>query len=377
MANTHPAAGAPAALAFVSSLRGWGGGEKWMLEAAAAMRGRGHAVVLVVQPGSELAARGRGLGLDVVELRLGGWLDPRSLAGLARVLRSRAITTACANLDKEVRQVRLAALLAGRRLRLVVRRGSPVPIKDNWHYRLVYRRGVDRLVCNAASLVDAVCGGAPWFDRTRVRVIPNGVDVEALAARAAQGDVRHELGLGADTVVAACVGEVGRRKGQEHVLAAATALRESFPGVVWLIAGEGDGRAELTARAADAGLLDGGRVRFLGFRRDVPAVMAAADLLLLPSRSEGFPNTLLEGMALGLPVAASRADGIPELVIDGEAGLLHDVDDQARFIADVARLLEDPGLRRRLGAAGRERAGTVFAQAKVMDQVEDALCRWD
>ena len=367
----------PLSLAFVSSLRRWGGGEKWMLAAAVAMRGRGHRVALVVQPESELAVRGRAAGLDVSTVRMGGWLDPRSLANLALVLRRARVDVICANLDKEIRQARLGALLAGRPVQLVARRGSPVPIKDNWHYRLVYTRAVDRLICNAEALVEPVCGGAPWFDRGRVRVIPNGVDVDELAAQAREGDVRAELGLTADALVVGCVGEVGRRKGQEHVLAAADALRERFPAVKWLIAGEGDGVAELTARARSLGLLRDDRVRFLGFRRDVAAVLAACDLLVLPSRSEGFPNTLLEGMALGLPVAASRADGIPELVVDRETGLLHAVDDLAGFVDDVARLLGDGELRTRLGAAGVRRAREVFGEERVMRMVEECLCRWD
>ena len=363
-------------LVFVSSLRRWGGGEKWMLAAAGAMRNRGHRVVLAAQPGSELAERGRALGLSVAAIRLGGWFDPRSLAALAGVLRQARADVVCANLDKETRQARLAALLAGRRVRLVARRGSPVPIKDTWHYKLVYTRGVDRLICNAEALVEPVCGPAPWFDRGRVRVIPNGVDVADLRRRAAGTDVRAELDLGPQTPVIACVGEVGWRKGQEHVLAAAAALRASHPAAVWLIAGEGSGLGELTARARQADLLAAGRVRFLGFRPDVPAILAAADVLVLPSRSEGFPNTLLEGMALGRPVAASTADGIPELVVAGETGLLHAVDDEEAFTADVARLLGDADLRRRLGEAGARRAATVFAQDKIMDQVEDTLCRW-
>jgi len=368
----------PVSLVFVSSLRAWGGGEQWMLAAASAMRRRGHQVTLAVQPASALAERGASAGLDVRAVRLGGWLDPRTLCGLAAALRSVRAEVICANLDKEIRQTRLAALLAGRRVRLVARRGSPDPIKDNWHYRLVYARGVDRLICNATSLVDRVCGQAPWFERAKVRVIPNGVDADALAAPADANRraVRAQLGLAPHALVVACVGEVGWRKGQEHVLTAAAALRERHPDAVWLIVGAGDGAAELTDRARSLGLLDRGRVRFLGFRRDVPAVLAAADVLVLPSRSEGFPNTLLEGMALGLPIAASRADGIPELVVAGETGLLHAVDDVARFTEDVARLLADPALRRRLGEAGARRAREAFGAERVMDLVEDCLCRW-
>jgi glycosyltransferase involved in cell wall biosynthesis len=181
--------------------------------------------------------------------------------------------------------------------------------------------------------------------------------------------------------VIACVGEVGWRKGQEHVLTAAVQLRARFPRAVWLIAGEGDGRAALEDRARQLRILAGddpaaGGVRFLGFRRDVPALLAASDLLVLPSRSEGFPNTLLEGMALGLPVAASTADGIGELVVPGETGLLHPVDDVPHFVDDVATLLADPDLRQRLGAAARERAERVFGEDAIMDQVEAALAAW-
>jgi glycosyltransferase involved in cell wall biosynthesis len=357
------------------------------------MRDRGHRVTLAVQPGSELAARGAAAGLEVAAVRLGGWLDPRSLVGLAAVMRRARCEVVCANLDKEIRQARLAALLAGRRVRLVARRGSPDPIKDTWHYRLVYLRGVDRLICNAEALVAKVCGPAPWYPRERVRVIPNGVDVtdlDSLATPDAVAAVRGQLGVedGTDGLVISCVGEVGWRKGQEHVLAAAAALRESFPRTIWVIAGEGSGRVELEAAAAEMGLVaaggeagsaaggaDGG-VHFLGFRRDVPAILAASDVVVLPTRREGFPNTLLEAMALGRPIAASTADGIPELITDGETGLLHDVDDVAAFTRQVAALLADPSLRTRLGAAARSRATRDFAADAVMDRVEDCLCRW-
>jgi len=343
-----------------------------MLSAACAMRDRGHRVVLAVQPESELAIRGRAAGLEVAEIRLGGWLDPRSLGRLAGVLRRARADIICANLDKEIRQARLAAILAGRKVKLVARRGSPVPIKDNWHYRMVYDHGVDRLICNAQALVEPVCGPVPWFDRDRVRVIPNGVDIEEVRRRAGGSEVRAELGIASDDPVVACVGEVGWRKGQELVLAAASALRERFPRVAWIIAGEGSGLEELKAQARKTGLDE---VQFLGFRLDIPEIMAASDVLVLPSRSEGFPNTLLEGMALGLPVAASRADGIPELVVHEQTGLLHDIDDSARFTEDLARLLGEPELRQRLGEAGARRAEDHFSSENIMDKVEDCLCR--
>jgi glycosyltransferase involved in cell wall biosynthesis len=366
----------PRSLAFVSSLFAWGGGEKWMLDAAVAMRDRGHGVILVALAGSALARRGQAASLAVVPVRPAGWLEPRPLWDLAGVLRRERVRTVCVNLDKEIRQCALAGL--GRGLKLVARRGSPDRIKDNWHYRLVYTRAVDRLICNCEALAATICDPVPWFDRTRLRVIPNGVDVEVLAAAAAAGGgrdgVRRALGLTDHHFVVACIGEVGWRKGQEIFLTTAARLRAAHPEAVFLIAGEGSGRDDLERRAHREGLLD--VVRFLGFRDDVPALLAASDILVLPSRSEGFPNTLLEGMALGVPVVATRADGIPELVVDGVTGALVDVDDEPRFTAEVARLLDDPALRRRRGEAGRARVRRDFSQSRAMDAVEDCLCRW-
>jgi glycosyltransferase involved in cell wall biosynthesis len=333
-------------------------------------------VTLVAQPGSALAHRGYAAGLPVVPVRLGGWLDPRSLWDLAEVLRREDVRTVCVNLDKEIRQGALAGL--GRGIKLVARRGSPDRIKDNWHYRLVYSQLVDRLICNCASLAAAICDPVPWFDRARLRVIPNGIDIDLLAAAAqaagGRDGVRHALGLADHHIVVACVGEVGWRKGQEILLTTAARLRARHPEAVFLIAGEGAGREDLEHRARREGLLD--VVRFLGFRDDVPGLLAASDLLVLPSRSEGFPNTLLEGMALGVPVVATRADGIPELVVDGVTGALVDIDDETRFTAEVARLLADPALRRHRGDAGRDRVRREFSQRQVMDAVEDSLCRW-
>ena len=190
-----------------------------------------------LKPGMLVQGRGvRNGALSVIGLKR----SPIAIfVDLALALRRARVRVVVANLDKEIRQSRLAALLAGRRLRLVARRGSPDPIKSAWDYRLAYTHGVDRLICNAEALVESVCGPAPWFDRSRVRVIPNGVDVAALGQAARVADLRAELAIPPDALVVGCVGEVGWRKAQEHVLTAAAQLRERFPGAVWLVAGEG------------------------------------------------------------------------------------------------------------------------------------------
>jgi glycosyltransferase involved in cell wall biosynthesis len=361
-------------IAFITSLPRYAGGEKWMLQAARAMAARGHQVTLIGRPGAQIVRRAYALDLNVHPVRMGGWLDPLTLWELARILRRERVQVACVNVDKEIRQAGLA-MLGRSGFRVVPRRGSPVPIKNNWHYRFAYERWVDRLIINCQALVAKVCADVPWFDRSKIRVIPNGCDVDALAASARPGRIRSELGLAGARPIVSLVGEVGWRKGQEILLKAVARLQDRHPQAVFLIVGEGEGRLRCEQQSRQMGL-KAETVRFLGFRDDVPDILADTDILVLPSRSEGFPNTLLEGMALGLPVVATAVDGIPELVIPERTGALVAVDDTEAFTAAVDRLLGEPALRRTWGEAGRRRVRDEFGENRMNDAIESCLADW-
>ncbi|MBU1675223.1 glycosyltransferase, partial [bacterium] len=325
----------------------------------------------VGQPGGEIVRRAWEAGLDARGVTMAGILDPRTLWSLGRLLRRERIRVAVANQAREIRLVGLSQLGRGG-FRLVVRRGSPDPIKDNWHFRLVYTHLVDRLIVNCLALVEKVCAGAPWFDRGKVSVIPNGVDPAALRRTADPEGARAGLGLPAGARVVSMVGEVGPRKDQETFLRAIALRRRG--GAVFLIAGTGPPAEEARLRALTAALgLDDGTVRWLGFRDDVPSLLAVSDVVVLPSREEGFPNALLEAMALGVPAIGTPVDGIPELIADGVNGLLVPVGDPAALAGAMARLLDDEDLRRGLGAAAAESIRAEFDLTAMMDRVESAL----
>jgi glycosyltransferase involved in cell wall biosynthesis len=364
----------PLNVAFVASLPRWGGGEKWFLEAAAALAARGHRVLVVGQPDGELVRRAAGCGLHAVGVDMHGIADPRTLWTLGRLLRREGVRIAVTNQAREIRLVGLSQL--GRRgFRLVARRGSPDPVKDVWHFRWVYRRLVDRLILNCAALGPRVLADASWFDPTRVRILHNGVDPEALNRAAEPGRVAAELGLAPGAQVVVMVGEVGPRKDQETFLRALARLDD--PTLTTLVVGDGPEPEVRRLRGLTAALGLDDRVRWLGFRRDVPSVIALADLLVLPSREEGFPNTLLEAMALGVPVVATPVDGVPELIDDGVHGRLVPPGDPAALADAVRGLLDDPALRRALATAAADRVRREFAQDVVMERFEGMLRELD
>jgi glycosyltransferase involved in cell wall biosynthesis len=150
------------------------------------------------------------------------------------------------------------------------------------------------------------------------------------------------------------VGTVGRlepRKGTATLIAALAALRDAGRAFAAVVVGDGPLRAELERDIAARGL--GAWVQMFGDRSEVRDVLAALDAFVLPSRTEGMSNALLEAMAMGLPAIATAVGGNPEVVTDGTTGLLVPADDPAAMAAALARMLDDASLASRLGAAAR------------------------
>jgi glycosyltransferase involved in cell wall biosynthesis len=174
---------------------------------------------------------------------------------------------------------------------------------------------------------------------------------------------RSTLGIGQEKLVFVVVANLIPYKGHDDLVAAFARIADRLPDWVCLCAGGGAKRAEaLAERAQAAGL--GLRVRFLGPRDDVPDLLAAADLAILPSHEEGFPNAAIEAMAAGLPLIATRVGGIPEAVVDGLTGVLVSPHEPDALAGAILRLATSPETRSAMGAAGRVRAREEFGLEK-------------
>jgi glycosyltransferase involved in cell wall biosynthesis len=193
---------------------------------------------------------------------------------------------------------------------------------------------------------------------SQVVTIHNGVDPVRFTD---DGDraARTALGLPLDAVVAGTVGRLDPVKDQIGVLEAFACLRDKWPRALLVIVGDGPCRGALEARSRRPDLV--GRVRLLGERADVPDILRAIDIYMLPSIAEGISNTVLEAMASGLPVIATAVGGNPELVDDGVTGTLVPVGDRPALAGALAAYLGDPHLRMVHGKAGRARAATEFS----------------
>jgi glycosyltransferase involved in cell wall biosynthesis len=215
---------------------------------------------------------------------------------------------------------------------------------------------------------DAVAS-VPRLLRGETEVLVHGIDLEGLRRRRAdRAEVRRELGVADDAVVALVVANHRAEKAWDVMLAAAADLIARHPEVVFLGAGHGQLEEQHRREAERLGL--GPSFRVLGFRSDVERLLAAADVFTLSSRQEGLPVAVMEAMALGLPIVATRVGGLPLAVEDGTSGLLVPPEDPAALAAALEQVVGDPDLRARLGS-GAAAASAAFDVRRAVSVIEE------
>jgi glycosyltransferase involved in cell wall biosynthesis len=228
-------------------------------------------------------------------------------------------------------------------------------------YRLRYRlasRRVAGLIAVSADVREALLRDVGRVDHL-ITVIRNGVDTRRYG-RSAQHreDVRRELGLDSEAKLMTMVATFKRQKGHEYLIKAAARLLPENPDTHVVLVGDGGLRASTAADAGAFGIAD--RVHFLGDRRDVPRLLAASDIFVLPSLWEGLPMSLLEAMATGLPCVASAVSGVTEVIEDG-SGLVTTAGDVTALEGALRHLLENPQEAERMGRRARDRVEGAFS----------------
>lgn len=329
------------------------GAELLLLRLVRAQADLGVTARIVCKPHPGFVERAQREGADCCVLPISGKLNPRAFPALRGEIGRWRPDLLCTHLSSATWWGSLAARS----------RGVPcVSMVHGFTGARWYRRA-DRLVCVSRAVAEDMVGQG--ISAGRVSVVHNGIDPQPyLSAEPA------DLPVPPGVFVVGTVAHLSPKKGFAELLRAAARV----PGAHFVIAGDGPMRPEL-ARAAQAELK--GRLHLLGWREDVPALMRRIDAYCLPSRREPFGLVLVEAMAAGRPVVAFRSGGAPEVVVDGETGLLAAPGDADALAACIQRLAGDPQLRRRLGDAGRSRALSHFTldrqAARLLDEFRSVV----
>lgn len=346
----------------IDSLR-LGGAERVLATLSAYAPGAGFGFeVLVLSPPDELRSVMEPVlghaGVSVSYLSLRRLADPRALPRLVRAIRNSGCDVVHGHLEDAVTLVPPAARIAGRPSvcsfhHVAVPIGRRAAAKER--LAVAAANTSARVVFVSRASIDSfarVYGGPQpnWC------VVENGVDFDAFSDVPAgmPGDIAVPPGAR----VAAIVGALRGRKRHADVLSAWPRVLERASDAHLLIVGDGPERARLQDQARELGI--GERVVFAGTRTDVAQIVSACTIVLLPSEHEALPTTLIEAAACATPAIACDVDGVPEVVTDGDTGLLVPVHDPAALAEATIRLLEDDALRREMGARARQMARERF-----------------
>lgn len=283
-------------------------------------------------------------GIRTETFRFGGWWDLPTRLGVARMA------------DREKPDIVLAWMS---RAAAILPSGPWVGMaRLGGYYDLKYYRRCAHLIGNTPDICRYLIEAG--VARDRVHLLPNFIDATPAPALA-----RASLDTPADVPLLLCLGRLHPNKGFDVAIRALAKLPAAH---LW-IAGEGPEEASLRALAGSEGVQ--GRVHFLGWRRDIAALLATADIFLCSSRHEPLGNIVLEAWAHGCPVVAAASQGPSQLILDGESGLIAPVDDVDTMAAALAHLIANPELRARLAAAGRAAYARDYTETQVVRRYID------
>jgi len=230
------------------------------------------------------------------------------------------------------------------------------------------------LVYKNLIISDSVRNKYPvWQQRLyhrKITKIYNGADLSRFVNAVS---IRNELPGDADDILVAIIGTITERKGHDRIVTVWEQLIALCPNLRLMVVGETSGNVEDDDFLSSLNIIEHPRIHFLGMRKDVPNIMKSIDVLVVPSRFEGMGQVTVEAMACSVPVIGANTGGIPEVVVNGETGIIIEGNSQQGMIDAVVRLARSSKLRKKMGAAGRARVEKYFNRPLQMKNVLQQL----
>jgi glycosyltransferase involved in cell wall biosynthesis len=345
----------------VDTARTWRGGQNQALLTVTGLRALGHRAELVAHPDGVLRRRAAEGG-GVIPLAPRTEMDLTAAWRLARVLRDLRPDIVHAHDPHAVAMAALARSIGGPDPAplLVASRRVDFRIRQNAFSRWKYRQ-VDVFICASECIRQMLL--ADGVEPERAVTVHEGVDIDHIDA-APPADVRAAFWLPHGAPLVGNVAALVPHKGQRYLVEAAALVVRRMPDARFLIVGDGELRATLEQAVRREQLEK--HVIFTGFRPDVLSLIKGFDLFVMSSVTEGLGTSLLDAMAASRPVVATRTGGIPEVVVDGETGLLVPPRDAHALAEAIIRLLGDESLRAAFGRAGRQRVERRFSADRMV-----------
>ena len=362
-------------IAEVCFSRSWGGLEHYAADSAIRLAQRNWRVIPVVQTGTPLEERLRSAGLEPVTMRSHDYFSPVASYRMARLFRRHKVQSVHLHRTQDLGQTLPAADLGGVQNRVLTLQMESNRRKRDIYHRWVYSRLTSVLTITERMRRLVIQNIA--VDPKKVSTLYYGIDVDLLRAKAESRDViRRRWGVSKDAFVVGLVGRLEPMKGQEILLRAGMMLKGRIPELELMFVGDetvghSGERDRLEKLALDSA--SGLPVIFTGYQSPPGVIVPAFDVSVLATRKETFGLVVIEAQCLGIPVIGTNAGGVPEIIDDGENGLLVTPEDPEALAGAILRLYDDTRLRNDIAQAGKWTMEARFSLETHIVQLESAL----
>ncbi len=335
----------------INTARSWSGGEVQTFNLVKGLHERGHDPLLITPPESPLLERTTGLGIRTESVSMRGEWDLPSALKVRSLLKKEKPDVLHMHTSHAHTLGIWAAKPAFVKKTLVTRR-MDYSIKGLFS-KLKYRKA-DHIAAISTEVKNVLvdCG----MEEKNITIIHSSIIPPVLPKKST---LKKELGWDPEAPLIGTAASLHERKGLKYLITAYTDMKKEVPRLKLVIAGEGPQEKELKELVERIGMEND--IRFLGFRKDMPNILAALDVFILPSLLEGLGVALLEASGAGVPVVASNTGGIPDVVDDGKSGFLVPPGDSAALTEKILKLLKDKRLREVMGQFGKDRIEKEFS----------------
>ena len=348
-----------------------GGLERVVINLAKGLLEKGHQpVICCLSEKGRLSEQAENSGVPVFALAKKDGIDPRIPFQLRSVIKAGVFDLIHTHNEAGLIYGALSALMAGQRKIVHTEHGKEAEYQDDKRLQQIegflLRRVRD--VVLVSSQLREIMPAVRRLDQNRVHTIVNGIDADVYSIHRHRARMKIALGLKPDGFVIGHIARMIPLKNQQFLLSVFEELRKEFEGIQLVLVGDGPSRRELEERCIRAGMEQD--VLFIGSRTDIPEVLSVMDLFLLTSTTEGISVTVLEAMAAGIPVIASRVGGNPEVIEDGKNGFLLELDGVQNWVAKAGELIVSPEERARISFNGKHSVRRNFSVKAMTESYE-------
>jgi glycosyltransferase involved in cell wall biosynthesis len=358
-------------ICFFNSTGFWGGGEKLHFEYALKFKSKGYGVFIFSANGSPLHKKSTGAKLIAhgFKIRNLSFLNPYTIYKLVQYFRKMKTDIVFFTTSQDVKAGGIAAKIAGVP-KIVYMRGLAVPVKRSLINRIVLKSITTHIIASSEETARMILKNySGVIPEQKVKVIYHGIDLKEFDNQ----KYTKIIDRTGNDIILGTVGRLTAIKGQTYLIEVAKKLKEDAVGFKLYIAGKGEMESELKEMAESYNLT--GHVFFTGFLNDVKSFMTDLDIFVFPSLSEGFGFAIVEAMAAGKPVVAFNVSTNPELIADGQSGLLAEFPDTTKLTQKIKLLIDDKVLRIDMGKKGRLSVEKRFSVDQKINEIENSVIK--